>query len=249
MRYEAYFHPGQEITLRRHSEDAAGARLEDFHGVLLRRQDERFEVALGTGERESGLDLATGEMLEVLSSRYGLGLRLSTLCRGWKEAGVLELAAQGDLQIFYRRQHLRIDTELWFGVVRQEEGKPPPLRRWQAAMDQRAAGRDPAIDATIFRCRLNLGAGGLRLPLPPPVTHGETCLCLLALDDRQPLIAALAEVIWTQPRKKSGQVTCGLRFCAILAEDQRRIDRYVNSLVRSRQSDGESADPERSFSV
>lgn len=248
MRYETYFHPGQAITLRRRLESPAGERLEDCHGVLLRRYEERFDIALTAPLAPALPPLVPGEALELISTRYGLGLRLGATCGDEPEPDVVGVTALGDLQIFYRRQHLRLDLELWLGLLRQADSPQPLHRLWEEALDQRGAGQAPTLQAPLARQRCTLGAGGLGLSLPAAAVPGETLLCLLHLEDRQPPVAALAEILWAQPPEARLR-TCGLRFCAILAADQERIDRHVNALCRDRQRADESGDCQRSYPV
>jgi c-di-GMP-binding flagellar brake protein YcgR len=74
---------------------------------------------------------------------------------------------------------------------------------------------------------LSVGGGGLGLGLPAPVKSGECLLVFLALDDDQPLVVALGEVVWVGPARADGLLNSGLHFLNLLDRDRQRIELYV----------------------
>ncbi len=235
MSFENYFRLGQVFTLRLRSPVQAGEQVEEFRGVLLRREGQRLELRLAAAEGKDAAGLGEGESVELLSERFGLGLRLTGKSCGWGAPGVLCLESQEDLEIYYRRLYRRAELSLWLGLRRAEVGTAPLHDQWNEALARRAAAADPTGGTAVARYPVNLSAGGIRLGLAEPVNLQEPCLLFLMLEDTLPAVCALGEVVWLKPGETPEVRVCGLRFAGILAEDQQRIDRFVTAYCRTHQ--------------
>ena len=231
--YERYFKPGQKLVLRRVT--APGAEdscLDSFAVSLLSCGERSFVVRLHkpvlAGEFSAGMEF------EVLGDIYDLGMRLTACLLEARPDGELRLRPRGNLEFFFRRQSLRADCPLWLGYLRGDAALPVLRRQWKRWVTELAAAR--LSDLPPFAChQLSLGAGGVGLQVPGPVTFGEMFLLFLALDDGKPLVCALAEVAWVNRAEADGQHPVGLQFRSLLDSDRKRIETHVRRMLLAKQ--------------
>ena len=240
MSFDTYLRPGQAMTLRSKVPVQAGEQVEEFRGVLQRKDGLHLELKLAGGGGDAA-NLGDGVLVEMISEHLGLGLRFTAISRGWAVPGVLRLESREDLEIFYRRLHRRADLTLWLGLRRAMTGAVPLHDQWLKALARRGSGADPTGGAPMARCPVNLGSGGIRLELTAPVNLQDGCLFFLLLEDNLPAVCALGEVVWVKPGSTPEHRISGLRFAGILAEDQQRIDRLVTEHCRTQGDPGKSS--------
>jgi c-di-GMP-binding flagellar brake protein YcgR len=77
---------------------------------------------------------------------------------------------------------------------------------------------------------VNLSAGGIRVAIDALETDSPLSMFFLDLDAGQPLVCAVAEIVWN--RHEKGKLVCGYRFMQIHKADQERISRYVQSIQK-----------------
>ena len=246
MRFETYFVLNQEVLLRRFATTKQGSRIESCRAALVSRDDTIFELKLSCSEQDA--KFAPGEFLELHTDRFELGVRLTGICLDCTDR-MLRFEAHDDLELYYRRQFWRITLPVWHGMLRVEQSKQPLYEIWEKAQILRDENDlDPSIHVEIVRCPLNISAGGVRMELQAPVKMKEDCLLYLCLDDGQPTICALCEIVWVEKGESDLTRLCGLRFSNLLEPDLKRIDRYVTQNCRFDPS-GKGAPIEKSHSV
>jgi hypothetical protein len=176
---------------------------------------------------EERIPFCIGDFLELNSDRFDLGVRLTGICREIRGC-VLIFDAHDDLELYFRRKFLRKTLPVWHGLMRESHSNQPLIDLWRQALTLRDKNNlDQSTHIEIARSSLNLSAGGIRTELQLPVRLNEYCLLSLYLDDDQPIICALCEIIWVQPGKSDSTRLCGLRFSNLLETDLKRINRFV----------------------
>ena len=156
-------------------------------------------------------------------SRTDLGLK--------KINSILRIRPNDDLEVFSRRAYPRVDLTSTALVLRGVGSLTACRKHWNAATRALAAGKGIPPNLTPRQMKINLSAGGLALPLAPPVREAELCLVYLALDTGKLALWTGCEVAWTQTANDGVQAN-GLRFVAIMANDRTRLNDYVCGELR-----------------
>ena len=246
MHYDRYFKPRQKILLHvlnsgeeHHRSEVATAQVvacgADLIELLL-----PYPVHQGEGEV-----FAPGHRFELMAECYGMGLRLTGEVLDGGNGTTLRIRPNDDLEVFSRRSHPRIDLTANAIVLRGVGSLTACRKHWNAATRALAAGKGIPPNLTPRQMKINLSAGGLALPLAPPVREAELCLVYLALDTGKLALWTGCEVAWTQTTNDGVQAT-GLRFVAIMASDRTRLNDYVcGELKRQGRDVDQPAKPEQ----
>jgi c-di-GMP-binding flagellar brake protein YcgR len=107
------------------------------------------------------------------------------------------------------------------------------------SLGQLLAGVSAAKLTEFQKYPINLAGGGMRLPVKAPVRIAELFLVFLSIGDKGGIVCAMTEVIWTGNPEADGTQMAGLRFLNILENDQKRIDKVVNELLKRLEQAGE----------
>ena len=225
MKFETYFVLNQEVFVRRFATAKDSSRVESYRAKLVSCAGASFVLKLQCDDTD--IHFSKGEFLELHSDRFELGVRLTGICHEISGRQLI-FEANDDLELFYRRKYWRCDLNVWHGMMRSSQSKRSLYEAWEQALVLRdEKDLDPSIHVEIMRRPLNLSAGGVRMELDMPVSLKESCLLYLCLDDGKPTVCALCEVVWVEPGESESTRLCGLRFCNLLENDLKRIDRYV----------------------
>lgn len=226
MQYSKYFKSGQKIILRALNPTAPG-RFESLTSYFQDNGAAHFDLLLPYGApEEENYPFAPEMPFEILSEALGVGVRLTGQFQKMVRNDLVRLAVNGDLQVFQRRTHRRLDV---VAGLRYTKGKGT-LRsfrdQWEKNIQILQKGGDAAKLSRFPRTPLNLSAGGIRFAIKPPVQVADLSLLLLELESGGP-ICTLAEVIWMEETEVEGRHTVGMRFLNILEADQKRIEDYI----------------------
>lgn len=236
--YPRYFHPDQKLILKRASQGVRNGQFDSMSGILLDCSYDYFDVAIPYGpDDDEGYPFFPGMPFELYSDFYGLGLHLTVHYESSLNVSKFRFCPQGNLEFFFRRRQLRAEMKLWVGFQRGRGNLKTLRRRWKRHAENCVAGFEPTQLPPIQRMLLTLGSDGLSMDLTAPVQPTELCLLYFALEDRGPLVCALAEVISIAKPDAFGMQPTGLRFLNILEEDRRRINLAVRSLHRESRSE------------
>jgi hypothetical protein len=233
LHYQRYFQPGLKIVLKRVRQQSGDERFESLTGVLIDGSEQGFDVNISQGsDPEEVYPFTPGMSFELFSDNYGLGLRLTVHYQSSPAANLFRFSPQGDLELIFRRQHLRTELLMWAGYRRRLGNLRTLRRHWKQHTEQCAAGLEPANLPPIHRISVSLGGGGVGMKLAAPVNRAELCLIYLALDDKGPLVCAVAEIVSAKDEDDSGLQASGMRFLNILEKDRTRIIRVVRQAHR-----------------
>ncbi len=227
MQFSRFYKNGQKIILRGLSPPIVAGRVESLTTYLQESASGHFDLMLPYGSPEGENYPFTPEMpFEILSDSMGLGLRMTGTFRELIGNDLIRLAVNGDIQVFQRRQHRRLNLTAGLRYTRGRGTLRSFREQWQKNLQILAKGGDGAKLARFPKAKVNLSAGGIRFSLKAPVEMADLCLLLLELDGLAP-ICVLAEVVWIQEKIVEGRQIAGLRFINMLEADERRIDDYI----------------------
>ena len=228
--YTRYFLPGQKILLRSCRADQHPPRIEAVTARLISYDAGQFELALvHPWQSEEPFFAAQNPLVEMLSERFGLGLRSTALFRGIFDGKLIRLQANNDLNLFRPRPKPRINTNIGLQHFSARTGSSTFYRKWSQQViklkDTSAALSSPILPLG----EVNLSSTGIRTILKSPVTSQDLCLMMLELQPDQIPICTLAEVIWTAPHDDPQTQVAGLQFLNILHIDQERIEHFIKT--------------------
>jgi hypothetical protein len=228
MDYRKYFQPQQKVLVRNLGSSEL-RRSEVFSAHLVFCSEDFFDLSLPYRLDEKRSDLfAPGTGFSIISSAMGMGVQVDAKLMKQLDATTLRLVPSGSLELFGQRRFLRAELKLRYGVLRRQNANYESLRRvWAASVDEVHAGVIPPQAAQLSPQQASLGAGGMGIVLPAPVSDGEVMLILLDLEDGGAPIWTLGEVVWSKWGEEVGMQNVGVRFNDITLDDQERIDRFV----------------------
>lgn len=230
MQYKKYFKPGQRVILKTLPGASSSEVGETFTTFLVRCEQGLFELSLPIQQHPQKLLLDADTSFEVLSEAFGLGLRFVGQFFEYADHNILRLRADGNLTLFYRRHHLRADTQVGLLYTRSRGGLRETRAQWSKSIKILERPDEGSRLPPFNRCRVNLSAGGIRFPVKTPVEVADLFLVFLNIKDNEPPICILSEVVWVDNSEMDGARTAGIRFVDILDSDQKRIDRFVQNI-------------------
>ncbi len=230
MTYSRYFKAGQKVVIKALPEESPQKRVDSLSAILSDLGagffDLEFPYRADAGE---GFPFPPGIPFEILSEAFGLGLRLN--CRLTSQSGdnSIRVEPTGDLQVFQRRLHPRIDKTLGFRYTKGRGTLKTFHEQWEKNIHILQSGQGLSKLGNFPKRLVNLSVGGLRFDIRNPVEEADICLVLLDLGEAPPPICTLAEVVWLRETETEDRFTAGMRFISILEEDQKRIERFIRN--------------------
>ncbi|OGR32048.1 MAG: hypothetical protein A2091_04240 [Desulfuromonadales bacterium GWD2_61_12] len=237
MQYPKYFKSGQKILMR-----ALAAPAGHFEALTV------FYIDHGQGFLELGIPyrakageeypFAPDMPFELLSDRLGLGLRITCTFKEYCDDGrSIRVAITSDLQIFQRRYHRRLDTNVGLRYTRGQGTLRTFREQWQKNLTILQQGGDPAKIPAFPPCKVNISPGGIRFAINPPVETADLCLLLIQFERTELPVCALAEVVWMGDQEVEGRLTVGMQFINILESDRKNIEKLIEHRARFQQVD------------
>jgi hypothetical protein len=240
MQYPKYFKSGQKILMR-----SLAAEPGHFEALTVLYHDHGpgfVELALPYRAKAGEEFPFTPEMpFELLSDRLSLGLRITgKFIEYTAENRRIRVAITSDLQIFQRRYHKRLDTNVGLRYTRGQGTLRSFREQWQKNLVILQQGGDPSKIPAFPPCKVNISPGGIRFAVKPPVETSDLCILLMQLETGQMPICAVAEVVWMAEPESEERRTVGMQFINILESDRKQIEKVVELRTRFH-DDGSSA--------
>lgn len=231
MQYPKYFKTGQKILLK-----SLGAEPGYFEVLTVYFQDHGpgyIDLSLPyrpqAGE-EYPFDI--GMPFEIVSDAMGMGVRIyGTLKEYLPDRQVIRVTLTSDLQIFKRRIHRRVDTNIGLRYTRGQGTLRSFREQWQKNLTILEKG-DPAQLPAFPSCRVNLSPGGIRFAIKAPANQADLCLLLFQLEAKQRPICAVAEIVWLSDKEVEGRRTVGMQFINILESHRKGIEQFIEERLR-----------------
>lgn len=228
MIHQRYFRPGQKVLIRPSGKAGHEGHTHLLSSYLQGGGEDYFDLALPYGSESASQYPFYPQMpMELSSDTLGLGARVNGRFRESISGNCIRVDIHHDLQMFQRRAKPRVDCRLGIRFTRGRGTLQKMRETWEKNVNL-LRGDNATPKLTGFNeCKINLSSGGIRFAIRPPAEPADLCLLLINLDDDQPPICALAEIIWSIPDQQGTVLLTGMQFIDILEQDQQRIDRFV----------------------
>lgn len=225
MVYARHFKPGQKVLVR--AVEAAG-RFEAVNATFQESAEGCFDLLLtARTSKEENYPFTDGMPLELMSDRLGLGLRLIGRFRQHLTDNIIRVEIIGDLQIFQRRPHRRLDIRVGLRYTKGRGTLHSFRQQWEKNLQILDQTQDFGKLPPFPRTRVNLSASGIRFEVASPIEAGDLCLILLQLDPVSRPICALTEVIWLNEPDGARRCLAGMQFTCILDADKKRVEALI----------------------
>ncbi len=227
MNYQRYFKSGQQLLLKVQNEAEQQKRTELMTVFVVSLEEDSLVVSLPYGEDAvDQYPFSDGLSFEISTEAMGLGVRTTGSFEKKIDGDQFALKLNPDLEMFQRRISQRFDCQLGIRFSRAAKTLETMREIWEKNIEVLHSPEVPLVFDGFKSCRVNISSGGIRFSVKPPADQGELCLILINLEDGNPPVCAITEVVWLCMQDESA-VTAGMRFINILNEDQLRIDHFI----------------------
>ncbi len=227
MNYQRYFKSGQQLLLKVLTEAEQQERTELMTVVVVSLEEDSLVVSLPYGkDAVDQYPFSEGLVFEISTEAMGLGIRTTGSYEKKIDGDQFSLKINPDLEMFQRRISQRFDCQLGIRFSRAAKTLQTMREIWEKNIEVLHSPEVPLVFDGFKTCRVNISSGGIRFSIKPPGDQGELCLILINLEDGNPPVCAIAEIVWACMQDESA-ITAGMRFINILNEDQQRIDHFI----------------------
>ena len=228
MKFQRYFKSGQQLLLKANNPKDQG-RTELISVLVSSLSGERLVVFLPYGDDAADQypfeDISN---FEISTEAFGLGVKALGKFEKRLGGSRFSLKLDPDLQMFQRRISQRYDCELGIRFSRAAKTLKTMREIWEKNLEVINKPKAPVLFEGFHKVPVNISSGGIRFTIKPPANQGELCLILINLNDGKPPVCAISEVVWTCS-PDANIMTAGMRFINILANDQQRIETFIDN--------------------
>ncbi|MDD4456730.1 MAG: PilZ domain-containing protein [Syntrophotalea acetylenica] len=230
--YNKHFKPGQKVLIHSASPDRGEDRIENFSACC--QSVENGILTLSLPYRADTSLFAAGNRLSVVSESLGLGLKAQAFYHNHIGRDVIQLRFDGHLQFFQIRPAERINLPIGIRYTRSTGDLQEVRQQWQQNI-HRLANTPPGSLPKLPCGMVNLSSGGIRLGFKTPIDKAQLCLLLMQIEPDDAPICTVAEVVWSHGHGSADTCMAGLQFTAIMAEDQKRLEKFIRTARMNRQ--------------
>jgi c-di-GMP-binding flagellar brake protein YcgR len=224
MNYARYFKTEQKVFLIDISPERELETFQSFTGHIAESGGDFLDITFPYPSVLSDVfPFAEGMSFKFTSESFGVGVQLSARFGGRRPGGLFRFHPTGNLELFQRRQIPRVDLNLPFAQLRKRMAPVDLQGEWKRQCELIQLGGQ--LPVTLESQSINLSAGGFRSQVQGDAGIAELCLCYLDISDGEPVVCAIAEVVWTGEQQP--ETVCGCRFITISKNDQQRLSRFV----------------------
>lgn len=212
------------------SEGRDREQYESLSGFIVNRYQDIIELQIPYA---IGLELPDASKkieYKISTEAFGMGLQMIAELVTVK-GNIFQLQLRDNLEIYQRRQTVRIDTTIKLFHARQNFPLTFYRKEFKRVMDYMKAQGLPS-NLKFQELAVNLSVGGIRLAVEPQEQPSPLSMFFIDLDGKLPPVLAVAESAWEHQEGKL--LLCGHRFIHILKADQERINRYVQAIQKER---------------
>lgn len=230
--FRRYFAEKQRAYLIKISEERDREQYKSLSGTIISCNGDSIALQLPYAIGQEGPESCSMETAYKLTTESrGSGIQIMADLVRITENNVFHLKLRGGMEMYQRRQMPRVDTTINVFQIRRDTSLTVYRKEFRRIMDtMHSKGIRPNLK--LEETPLNLGAGGLSIAVKAPETVSHLSMFFLDLDASQPLVCAVAEMIWC--RHENEKLVCGYRFIQIHKADQERISDYVQSIHKKR---------------
>jgi hypothetical protein len=225
--FTRYFVAKQKVFLINISEGRPKELFESLSGSIVSCKGASIAVQIPYATGEECQETVTRQTTYKLASEYmGGGIQVMADLVRVSEDNVFHLKLHGRMEMYQRRATPRVDATIKAFQIRRDTTLAIYRKEFRRIMDgMQNKGMRPNL--TLQEASINLSAGGMRIAIEAVEPVSPLSMFFLDLAADQPLICAVAELIWK--RREEDNLVCGYRFMQINKADQERIIRYVQS--------------------
>ena len=229
--FSRYFAVKQRAYLINISEGRDREQYESLSGTIVSISGDAIALQIPYATEqvspESGAPQTT---YKLTSEAMGSGIQILADLVRVTANNVFHLKLRGNLEMYQRRQTLRVDTSVRLFQIRRDASLAVYRKEFRRIMDHLKTQGVPA-NLQLMTTAVNLSAGGLRCPIDLQESAAPLTMFFLELEADQPLVCAVAELAWNL--HEAGKLLCGHRFVQIRKADQERLNRHVLSLIKA----------------
>jgi len=227
--FSRYFAVKQRAYLINISEERDKNQFDSLSGFIVSCSGDSIALQIPYATGQAPDTSARKTTYKLTSEAMGQGIQIMADLVRITENNVIHLRLHGNMEMYQRRQTPRIDATIKIFQIRRDTSLAVYRKEFRRIMDSmNTKGVRPNI--TLLVHPINLSTGGIRIVIDGLEPVFPLSMFFLDLDVNQPLVCAVAELVWIR-HEKDKQV-CGYRFMQILKVDQERISRYVQSLQK-----------------
>lgn len=230
MNFKRYFKTDQQLVLQSHgTESSATKRTELMIVTVAGVEGNRLIVNSPYGsDVVDHYAITPDAIIEVATDVMGMGARVSGHLEKKISSNQFAISLNYDMSLFQRRVKERLDCDLGIRFSRGAKTLPAMREIWEKNLQVLYSPEAPLIFQGFRPCRVNISAGGIRFAMKPAANQGDLCLILIHLDDSNPPVCVIAEVIWSCMIGEEAATT-GMRFINVLKQDQERINAFIRN--------------------
>jgi hypothetical protein len=229
--FSRYFAPKQRAFLINISEERDKEQYESLSGTVVscRGDSVTLQIAYATGQECPETTSTQKTTYKLTSESMGSGIQVMADLVKVTQSNIFHLKLRGSLEMYQRRQTPRIDTSIKLFQIRRDTSLAVYRKEFRRIMDGMITkGMRPTLN--LQETPINLSAGGMRIAIEEQGPVSPLSMIFLELDADQPLLCAVAELLWK--RHEKDKLVCGYRFMQLRKADQERISRYVQSIQK-----------------
>jgi len=228
--FSRYFAKKQRVFLINISEGRYREQYESLSGTIVSCSGTSIAVQIPYATGQECLETGTLQTTYKLTSEFmGGGIQIMADLVRVTADNVFHLKLHGRMEMYQRRQTPRVDTTIKAFQIRRDTSLAIYRKEFKRIMDgMQSKGIRPSLK--LQEAPINLSAGGMRIAIEPLEPVSPLSMFFLDLDADQPLVCAVAELVWK--RNEKDLLVCGYRFMQIHKADQERIIRYVQSIQK-----------------
>jgi hypothetical protein len=225
--FTRYFVAKQKVFLINISVGRQKELFESLSGSIVSCKGASIAVQIPYATGEEGQEAEPRKTTYKLASEYmGGGIQIMADLVRVSADNVFHLKLHGRMEMYQRRATPRVDATIKAYQIRRDTSLAIYRKEFRRIMDgMQSKGIRPNL--TLQEATINLSAGGMRIAIETVEPVSPLSMFFLDLAADQPLICAVAELIWK--RREEDNLVCGYRFMQINKADQERIIRYVQS--------------------
>ncbi len=224
--FNKHFKPGQKVLIHLTNPANGDDRLENISASCL--SVDNGVLTLNLPHEIDDSTFSENSKMAVISESLGLGLKAQTnfLCQQTNTS--IQVRFEGDLHFFQRRPTARLNIPIGIRYSRISGSLGTIRQQWQQHI-HKLANTPPGVIPQLPCGMVNLSSGGIRLGFRDTIDKSQLCMLLLQVEPETQPICTMAEVVWTLSKGKDASCTAGLQFMAIMAEDQKRLEKLIRT--------------------
>jgi len=228
LNYSRYFRTGQKATLRITVEKPESEQSFDtLYAVVASCAQSMLEISFPSPfSHHSDYPFTEDQKIEIHSDHQGMGVSIHANYVKHCSGNRVQIKLSGDLEYFNQRRHRRFELRLWLGLEKGAGSISSMRKQWEQKVEHFRENTASSDNTGFTRQDVSISSSGLGLHEISPVKIGDCYIILLALDDDQPTICILGEVVRCDAFVK-GKFSIGIHFDCIEENDRKRIAKYA----------------------